>query len=88
MTFRREFDLTGDPTNHKEEYSILSDKQNRQANRLTMVDLNLENVLLTSFRDWNKIPSNVHLCLFHALSKYENTIGSHAEALHRFVTTN
>ncbi len=32
--------------------------------------------MLTSFRSLNKICSDVHSCLFCALSKYEKTIGS------------
>ncbi len=42
--------LTGDLTNHNAESTILSDKQISQESRLTSVDLNLKNCLLTSFR--------------------------------------
>ncbi len=52
-----------------------SQSQIRQESRLTSVDLNLKNGV---FHGWNKIHSDVHSCSFHALSKYEKTIGSRA----------
>ncbi len=30
-------------------------------------------------RGWNKTPSDVHSCLYHALRKYEKMIGSRAD---------
>ncbi len=52
-------------------------QSNRQENKLTLVDLNL--VCIDIFRGGNKIPSDVHSCLFHAItSKEEEMIGSHA----------
>ncbi len=80
--------LTGDLTNHNPEFAILSDKQTRRESRLTLVDWTWKTVL-TSFCGWNKIPSDVHSCLFHAItSKEEEMIGSHAawtEALLRSI---
>ncbi len=63
--------LTGDLTNHNAESALLLDKHIRQESRLTSVDFNLKNCVLTSFPGWNKIRSDVHSCLFCALSKYE-----------------
>ncbi len=40
--------------------------------------LNLKNGVLTSFRGWNKICSDVHPCLFHAITSKEEMIGSRA----------
>ncbi len=72
--------MTGDLTNHNAESAILSDKQFRQESRLTSVDLNEEEMgVLTSFRGWNKIPSDVHSFLFHEItSKEKEIISSHA----------
>ncbi len=56
---------------------FLSNRQIRQESRLTLVDLNLKNCVLTSFCSWKKIPSDVHSCLFHAItSKEEERIDS------------
>ncbi len=50
----------------------------RQENRLTWVDLTWKMLcVLMSFSGWNKMPSDVHSCLFHALNKYEKMIGLH-----------
>ncbi len=57
--------LTGD---HNTESFILSDKQNRLESRLTSVGLNLKNSVHWCFRGWNKILSDVHSCLFHAIT--------------------
>ncbi len=66
--------LTGDLTNHQAESALLSDKH-----RLTSVDLTWKMLcVLMSFCGWNKMPPDVHSCLFHALSKYEKMIGLHA----------
>ncbi len=81
--------LTGDLTNHNTESAILSDKQIRQENRLSSVDLKM--VCIDVFPRLNKIRSDVHSCLFHALSKCEKTIDSRAaawtEAIQPSVTT-
>ncbi len=56
--------LTGDLTNHNVEPAIFV----WQESRLTSVDLSLKNGVFTSFCSWNKIPSDVHSCLFHAIT--------------------
>ncbi len=51
----------------------------RQENRLTSVDLTWKMLcVLMSFCGWNKMPPDVHSCLFHALSKYKKMIGLYA----------
>ncbi len=68
---------------------FLSNKQTRQESRLTSVDLNLKNCLLTSFRSRNKIPSDVLSCLFCVItSKRWSMIDvAWTEVLQRSVTT-
>ncbi len=65
---------------------FLSNKQTRQE-RLTSVDSNLKNGVY--WPRWNKIPSDVHSCLFHAKTgEVEEMIGSCAawsEVLQWFV---
>ncbi len=45
-------------------------------------------IIRVCFHGWNKIPSDVHSCLFRALSKCDKMIGSHAPLeLRQFVKT-
>ncbi len=72
--------LTGDLTNHNAESPIFVQKTNQTGGQINIGGLELEKYVraLMSFCDLNKIPSDVHACLFCTLSKYEKIISSHA----------